>query len=103
MLDLNEMSLADLKKLQKDVAKAIESFADRERKAALAEIEAIARERGFSLAQLVDDIGTKTRKPVMPKYANPANPSDTWSGRGRKPRWVVEALNSGKTLGDLAI
>ncbi len=103
MIDLNELSLAELKKLQKDVAKAIENFADRERKAALAELDALARERGFTLAQLLDEAGTKPRKTVAPKYANPADPSETWTGRGRKPRWVVAALEDGKSLEDFAI
>jgi len=103
MIDLNDLSLADLKKLQKDVGKAIDNFADRERKAALAELDALARERGFTLAQLMEDVGAKPRKTVAPKYANPMDPSDTWTGRGRKPRWVVAALDAGKTLDDLAI
>jgi DNA-binding protein H-NS len=103
MIDLNELSLADLKKLQKDVAKAVDNFADRERKAALAELDALARERGFTLAQLVDDLGAKPRKSVAPKYANPSNPSETWTGRGRKPLWVVAALAAGKSMDDLAI
>lgn len=103
MIELNELSLSDLKKLQKDVTKAIENFGDRERKAALAELEALARDRGFSLAQLMDDVAAKPRKSVAPKYANPMDPSETWTGRGRKPRWVVAALDAGKSLDDLSI
>ena len=37
------------------------------------------------------------------KYANPANPEQTWTGRGRKPNWVIEALDNGKSIEDLAI
>ncbi|MBR3372170.1 MAG: H-NS histone family protein [Rhodobacteraceae bacterium] len=103
MFDLNELSLQDLKKLQKDVTKAIENFHERERKAAIAELESVAKERGFTLAELLDESTVKPRKTVEPKYANPANRSETWSGRGRKPRWVVAALESGKSLDDLAI
>jgi len=44
-----------------------------------------------------------TRKPVEPKYRNPAKKSETWSGRGRKPKWVESALTSGKKLEDLLI
>ena len=36
------------------------------------------------------------------KYADPVSGA-TWTGRGRKPAWVVQALNSGKTLDDLRI
>jgi DNA-binding protein H-NS len=40
---------------------------------------------------------------VQPKYRNPADPSETWAGRGKKPRWVVAALKKGKSLEDLRI
>jgi DNA-binding protein H-NS len=41
--------------------------------------------------------------PVAPKYRNPANPSETWAGRGLKPRWLTAALKGGKKLEDFAI
>jgi DNA-binding protein H-NS len=41
--------------------------------------------------------------PVHPKYRNPAEPSETWAGRGKKPRWVVAALKKGKRLEDFRI
>jgi DNA-binding protein H-NS/nucleoside phosphorylase len=41
--------------------------------------------------------------PSEPKYANPENPSQTWTGRGRQPGWVRELLASGKRLEDLEI
>ncbi len=103
MFDLNTMSLPELKKLQKDVAKAIDSFEERQRKAVLAELDALARERGFTIEQVVGVAPATGRKPVAPKYANPADSSQTWTGRGRKPKWVIEALESGKTLEDMAI
>jgi DNA-binding protein H-NS len=36
--------------------------------------------------------------PVLPKYQNPRNPAETWSGRGKQPRWVKEQLRTGKKL-----
>jgi DNA-binding protein H-NS len=36
--------------------------------------------------------------PVLPKYQNPKNPAETWSGRGRKPLWVRQQLRAGKKL-----
>ncbi len=41
--------------------------------------------------------------PVAPKYRNPANPSETWAGRGLKPRWLTAALKGGKKLEDFSI
>jgi DNA-binding protein H-NS len=41
--------------------------------------------------------------PVAPKYRNPEDPSETWAGRGLKPRWISAALKAGKKLEDFAI
>lgn len=103
--DLEELSLSELKKLQKDVDKAIASFEARQKAAARAELEAKAKELGFSLNQLLDDAPTKKKSaPAKPKYRNPANPDQTWSGRGRKPRWLTVALTRvGAKLEDFAI
>jgi DNA-binding protein H-NS len=40
---------------------------------------------------------------VLPKYSNPSAPLETWSGRGKQPRWVVAALRSGHKLEDFRI
>lgn len=40
---------------------------------------------------------------VLPKYRNPENPAETWSGRGKQPRWIVAALDSGRPIDDLLI
>ncbi|UPJ60716.1 H-NS histone family protein [Bradyrhizobium sp. 192] len=48
----------------------------------------------------------RTRRPyppVLPKYQNPKNPSETWSGRGKQPRWLKAQLRAGKKLNDLLI
>ncbi|WP_420875302.1 H-NS family nucleoid-associated regulatory protein [Phaeovulum veldkampii] len=72
-------------------------------KEALAELEEAARKMGYNLAELTAIFSGKKRKPAAAKYANPANPSETWTGRGRKPRWMAAALAEGKSLDDLAI
>ena len=43
------------------------------------------------------------RKPVAIRYRDPANPSDTWTGRGKQPRWLVARLASGARLEDFAV
>jgi DNA-binding protein H-NS len=40
---------------------------------------------------------------VYPKYQNPAVPSETWSGRGKTPRWLVAALKTGHKIEEFAI
>ena len=40
---------------------------------------------------------------VLPKYRNPSEPGETWSGRGKQPRWLVKALAVGGSLEDFRI
>ena len=49
---------------------------------------------------------TKTRRaypPVLPKFENPTNPQERWSGRGKRPRWVTKQLKAGRSLQDMRI
>lgn len=102
-MDLNDLSLKELRDLQSQVAKAISTFEDRRKKEALAELEDKARSLGFSLSELTGlSIGRK-KSPTAAKYANPLNPDETWSGRGRKPRWYIDAVETGKAPEELAI
>lgn len=102
-MDLNILSLKELKDLQSQVARAIASYEDRKKKEAVAELEDRARQMGFTLADLLGTAPVRKRAPAAAKYANPANPEETWSGRGRKPRWFEAALAEGKAPEDLAI
>lgn len=109
MADLTAMSTSELKSLERKVAKAIEKVEARERMNALAALEAKAREMGYSLDELTTENALRGRGKGKPrskgvaKYANPADPSQTWTGRGRRPAWVLQALQEGKSLDDLAI
>ena len=40
---------------------------------------------------------------VPPKYRNPANAEETWTGRGRQPRWLASETAAGKSLEDFLI
>jgi DNA-binding protein H-NS len=98
-IDLDSFSLTDLKQLQKDIAKAIDGYEDRQRQEARATLEAQAREMGFSLSELVDPGKRKASKKINPpKYRHPENPEMTWSGRGRRPDWVNAILSGGGSL-----
>ena len=102
-MDLNALSLKELKDLQAQIARAIASYEDRKKKEAVAELEDRARQMGFTLSELLGTQPSRKRAPAAAKYANPANPSDTWSGRGRKPRWFEAALAEGRSPEDLAV
>jgi DNA-binding protein H-NS len=55
------------------------------------------------LAQSKADRPRRKYPKVLPKYCNPSAPTETWSGRGKQPRWLVAALLSGSKLDDFLI
>jgi len=101
-IDLDALTLKELKALKAKVDRAVDSFEARQKQKALDALKTAAQEHGFNLKDLLDDESLK-KTPAAPKYAHPEDPGQTWTGRGRKPRWVLEALDAGKTLQDLAI
>ncbi len=105
-IDLNTMSHKELEKLLIDVKAAMKNAQARDRREALKAAEKAAAEYGFSLDELSGSAGSKKGKaksPSVPKYANPADASQTWTGKGRQPKWYVEAIEAGKKPADLEI
>ena len=103
-INLDTLSLSELKSLQKDIAKAIADFSDRKKTEVMLALEAHAKEMGFSLAELIG--AKKTRRSSSTggaKYRHPENPEVTWSGRGRRPGWFTTALDAGKTRESMAV
>jgi DNA-binding protein H-NS len=103
-LNLNKMSIAELNKLISDAQAALA------KKQVVAEkVRKLAQDNGLNISDLMTadkQKKAKTKKPrgkVAPKYKNPANGSETWTGRGRQPRWVADALTDGKSLDDILI
>ena len=103
-IDLSDLSLKDLKQLQKDVAKAVDGFETRKKTEALSILAAKAQEFGFSLADLMGVITPrKSSGPAGAKYCHPENPEITWSGRGRQPAWFKVVVNAGQSAETMAI
>ncbi len=99
-MNLDAMSKEELIDLKGKVDKALKSVESRRKTEALKAAEAAAKEHGFSLDQLTRG---KSGTVSAAKYRNPGNPEQTWTGRGRKPTWFVEALASGTSADDMAI
>ena len=101
--NIEAMSLKELKSLQKDLARAISTFEDRQKSDARSKLEIIAKEMGYSLADLIGTEVKPSRAPAAAKSRHPDNSDLTWSGRGRKPLWFVAAIESGKSPEDMAV
>ena len=101
--NLEQMSLADLKVLQKDIEKAIKTFEARKLAEARAALEEKARELGVSLEAILGSKPSRVSSSAAPKYRNPENASLTWSGRGRTPKWIADHEANGGSRADYAI
>lgn len=107
-INIDRLSLKELQELDGRIQKAIVVARDRERTEAKQKIEALALESGFSLSDLFGGgrgagRGKAANGGSAPKYANPDNRAETWTGRGRKPNWLVAKLEDGASLDDFAI
>ena len=101
---IDKMSLDELKAHQKEVEAAVRDFAKKNRAEALKAAREAVKPYGVTLEEVMGGKAAKaTGTKGAPKYAHPENPEMTWTGRGRQPNWVKEALASGKALEDMAI
>jgi len=77
------------------------------------ELRSLARRAGFevSVSRIGEAVDRRRgrgapvsgRKPVEAKYRNPDNSSETWSGRGREPKWLAEKISAGRRRDEFAI
>jgi DNA-binding protein H-NS len=100
-VNVDKMSLKDLLDLEAKVQKAINTARDRERADVKHALAAMAEKRGFSVSELFG--GRGRGKGSAAKYVNPDNRAETWTGRGRKPNWLVAKLKKGANITDFAI
>ena len=108
--DISNLSVAELKHLTSEAEALIESKKEQELDAAYKQVLQIASDHGVSVEELMTRGGksaksksSSTRKPVAPRYRNPDNQQETWTGRGKQPRWLVAELEKGAKLDDFLI
>jgi DNA-binding protein H-NS len=86
---LSEKIVAEKRELEERLAKLNHATAER---AKLARAESGRR-----------PVVRRKYPPVLPKYQNPNDPSETWAGRGKQPRWLVSQLRAGRNMSDFLI
>lgn len=116
-MELSKMSLTELRRLQAKVETEIRRRSDTARRDLLKKMQKMAAEEGLTLDDLLPAAAEekpakkrgkakaagKKSAPVPVKYRNPENPDIGWSGRGRKPQWVVSWLAQNKPLSELEV
>jgi DNA-binding protein H-NS len=93
---LQRMSYRELRQLSMRVNKAMATAQDRERAALRQKMESLVSDAGFRIGDLFGR-GGKGRTVVV-KYANPDDATQTWTGRGRKPKWLVAKVKAGNKI-----
>ncbi|WP_130803522.1 H-NS family nucleoid-associated regulatory protein [Acinetobacter ihumii] len=105
--DISDLSVDELKRLQEEAEALIASKNDQAIDDAYNQILAVAESVGFTVEQLLEYGEQKrkktTRKAVEPRYRNKNNSEETWTGRGKQPRWLVAELEKGAKLEDFLI
>lgn len=103
-IDLDGMSVKELRQLREAIEQAIATRQRTERVELKAKMAALAEEAGLSLEEIFGGRGKGVRGPVAAKYRNPDNPDETWAGRGRMPKWLSAKLEKrGVKIEDFAV
>lgn len=110
-IDISTLSVPELEALIEQAAALIESKKSQALTDAKAEIEKIAASTGLSVEELLGLRAGKAprkaaagaKKPVADKYRNPKDHTQTWSGRGKRPRWLQAMLDKGGKLENFLI
>ncbi|MCF3525246.1 H-NS family nucleoid-associated regulatory protein [Stenotrophomonas maltophilia] len=120
-IDLTGLSVKELRSLISTAEKQQTKILTRPKAAAMrAKINKYAKDHGYTIQELyeVPDAAapskskkTTVRKSpsasklgkVAPKYRNPATPNETWTGRGRQPKWMAALVQAGKSPADFLI
>ena len=100
-LDLDAMDFEELWTLHEQLIQILSEKITAEKRELERRLERLT---GAELNRAAEVNATKRKYPkVLPKYCNPLVPTERWSGRGKKPRWLVAALEAGRTLEDFKI
>ena len=111
IIDWSEFSDEEIERFIVELEVERKKRGEEKRRVLKEQIEGMIKEHGVSLTELFPQVGKISNQTKMKrkgvdqkaKYRNPDNPAQMWSGTGRKPTWLVEALSSGQTLEDFAV
>jgi DNA-binding protein H-NS len=101
---IDNLSYSDLLRLEERLKSAIAARKAEDAKVTKDELRAMAAKSGFNLDELFGrKRGPKPGHKASVKYRNPKDPSQTWTGRGRKPNWLTDAVKKGGKLDSYAV
>jgi DNA-binding protein H-NS len=98
--DVDKMSYAELAAMEKQIEKLKIEKQNTERLELRQKLVDEAKKNGFDINDLFGRGSGRSRGKVAAKYRDPKNPGNTWTGRGRMPRWMTAATKGGKAKKD---
>lgn len=102
--NLEKFSYTELVALRDEIDALIAQKKTEEKQALKQKLAEMAREQGFDLDEVMGKKGRGSLVPVAVKYRDPENAANTWTGRGRMPRWLAAATKKrGVTKEDFLI
>ena len=102
-VNLEKMSRAELEDLEARLAAAKVSREESEKQALREEIYELIDSHGYTFGEIFGKAKLRKVGTVKPKYRNPQDPTETWTGRGRRPRWLEAQIKKGKSLNSFLI
>ena len=99
--ELERMSVDDLWKLHGEVGEALAIKLAAEKDVLEERLKQLKAKPTFE--RRIAKSERRRYPPVFPKFRNPDDPSETWAGRGKQPRWLTKQLRSGKKVDDFRI
>lgn len=93
--DVDKMSYAELAEMELRIQRAKAERQDADRTALRQKVIELVKAQGFEMSDLFGK-GRKGKGSVAIKYRDTKNPDNTWTGRGRMPRWMAAATKGGK-------
>ncbi|WP_367105215.1 H-NS family nucleoid-associated regulatory protein [uncultured Psychrobacter sp.] len=101
-IDLDKLDVDELRAITENAQQLIAKKQHQRLYDAYMQFESIAEESDSTIDEILK-AGEKLEKKRSIKYRNTDNSEETWTGRGRKPTWLVDALAAGKNLEDFAV
>ncbi len=103
-MDLSQYDSSQLQQIKKDIDKELKRRRKQDVKEAQKELKNIADRFGLTVQDLVAGVAPKATKATgNVRFRHPNDPSKGWSGRGRKPAWVKDWEEAGRSLEDLRV
>ena len=108
-VNLDAMSIDEMWQLHEEISQLLTVRLASEKRELEKRLAQLRYEKEMPSAELADGqsenvVGERRKYPrVFPKYQNPNEPSETWSGRGKQPRWLASALKTGRKIEEFVI